>query len=130
MPVTNFQNITHELDLEERRLVPILIDGFKSHTKSNPIKAPEIIKILNSKKSEFGLKKNLSQVRLRKLVNYIRSNALHPVIATSEGYYTSFNEFEIKSQILSMQERANSIRNAANGLEKMLNTLKEKSLTI
>lgn len=118
--ITNFEHLTHELDDEEVKLIPILIDGFKNHPKSDPIKAPDIIAAINNNKSIYGLSKSLTEVRLRKLVNYLRCNAVLPVMATSEGYYTSFEKSEISDQINSLRQRANAIIEAANGLQKFI----------
>ena len=79
--ITNFEEITKELNAEERQLVPVLIKGFKAHGKENPIKAPKIVENLRI----VGYK--ITEPRLRKLVNLIRSKGLLPVIATSNGYY-------------------------------------------
>jgi len=69
---------------------------------------------------ENGYKIRLTQPRLRKLVNYIRTNGLIPLIATSHGYFTSDCKQTILEQITSLQERANSIENAVQGLKKFL----------
>lgn len=118
--ITNFENITTELTKEEMEILPVLVDGFKGKTKENPVKAPAIVKGLNSffKSRMVGIK--MTEARLRKMTNYIRSNAILPLIATSNGYYVSYDETEIADQIRSMEERANSIRNAANGLRKIM----------
>ena len=67
-----------------------------------------------------GYKIRLTQPRLRKLVNYIRSNSLIPLIATSQGYFTTDCKQTIQEQIKSLQERANSIERCAQGLKKFL----------
>ena len=67
-----------------------------------------------------GYKIRLTQPRLRKLVNYIRSNSLIPLIATSQGYFTTDCKQTILEQIISLQERANSIERCAQGLKKFL----------
>ena len=118
--LTNFAEVTHELDEEEIKLIPILIAGFKSHPKDKPIKAPDIINAINQQHVDFGLTKKFTEVRLRKLVNHIRCNALLPVMATSEGYYTSYDKKEITDQVKSLRERANAILNAANGLQQFI----------
>jgi len=118
--ITNFEEITKELTEEEKKLVPILIKGFNTKTKDNPIKAPEIVSAINSKRETLGLKSNFSEVRLRKIVNFIRAEGILPLIATSNGYYCSKNKEEIKSQIESLTQRADAIMVSANGLKKYL----------
>ena len=118
--VTNFEFLTREMTDEEKKLVPILIKGFSTKTKDNPIKAPEIVQAINAKRLSFGLKSNFSEVRLRKIVNFIRAEGILPLIATSNGYYCSKDKEEIKSQIESLTQRADAIMSSANGLNKFL----------
>lgn len=118
--ITNFENITQELNEDELKLVPLLISGFKKRTKDNPIKAPEIVKRINGylEANNFSIKMN--EPRLRKIVNHIRTNGLLPLIATSNGYYTTNDRMEIINQIDSLEQRANSIAKCALGLKKFL----------
>ena len=115
--ITNFELITSELNDDEKKLVPILIKGFVSHKSSNPIKAPEIIKAINNGKYVSSV---FSEARLRKISNFIRSEGIIPLIATSKGYYVSYDKNEIEAQIKSLNERAESIIHSANGLKKFL----------
>lgn len=117
--ITNFEQYTHELTDEEKKLVPILIAGFKTKTKSNPITGADIVKAINSQKEKFGIK-TFSEPRLRKICNFIRAKGILPLISTSNGYYLSYDKEELRKQILSLNERADAIRNSAAGLEKML----------
>jgi hypothetical protein len=116
--VTNFEEITCELTDKEMKLLPYLINGLKTKTKDSPIKAPEIIKKTNL----FLISKSinnvrLSEPRLRKMINHLRANGILPVIATSKGYYVSYETDDLLLQILSLTERANSIRSCAEGLK-------------
>jgi hypothetical protein len=43
-----------------------------------------------------------------------------PLIATSQGYYVSYDKQEINAQIQSLVERANSILKSAEGLKKFI----------
>jgi carbamoylphosphate synthase small subunit len=117
--IAGFDDITEELTNDELKLVQPLINGLKTKTSDNPVKAPFIVKGMNAYAEKHGLIK-ISEVRLRKLVNYIRSNGIAPVIATSKGYYMSTDQEEIKLQIESLKQRARSILSCANGLEKFL----------
>lgn len=107
--ITNFEEITQELTDEELALVPTFIKSFSKYTKQNPIKAADIV----SKWNQSGDKVKMSQPRLRKICNHIRSNSLLPLIATSSGYYVSNDQAEIERQIKSLTERANSILKCA-----------------
>ena len=113
--IDNFEELTYELTECEIKILPLLISGFKNYTIHNPIKEPDIVKRFNERNQV-----KLSGVRLRKLVNYIRSNGLLPLIATSKGYYVSYDRDVINSQIKSLNQRAQSINNCANGLKKYL----------
>lgn len=120
--ITNFEELTHELTSDEKTLLPFLINGFKKRTNQNPVKAPDIIKGVNQNPAKFGLrvKYKFSEVRLRKLCNFIRSEGILPLIASSKGYYVSYDKNEIINQIKSLNERGEAIINSANGLKKFL----------
>jgi len=120
MSITNFENYTHELTDQELEILPIVIHGFRAYKKNNPIKAELIVKRMNQFLSDRGYKLKLTQPRLRKLVNYIRSNSLLPLIATSQGYFTTDCKQTIQEQIKSLMERANSIDRCAQGLKNFL----------
>ena len=113
--ITNFEYITKDLTEQEKSLVNILIKGFSNHKKENPIKEPEIV----NKLEEKGIK--ITGARLRKLCNLIRVTGMIPLIATSKGYYVSYDQIEIKKQIKSLEERAASITAAADGLKTFIN---------
>jgi hypothetical protein len=120
--VTNFEDVTKELSDEECKYISILITGFQKRTKDNPIKAPDIIKNINTfvAAQRPDIKKKLSEPRLRKLCNYIRTQGLIPLIATSNGYYVSYDKEEIQNQIQSLNDRANAIIKSSLGLVKFL----------
>ena len=120
MSVTNFEEFTHELTSEEMEILPVVVHGFRNYKKANPIKAPLIVNGMNAYLEKHGYKIRLNQPRLRKLVNYIRTNGIIPLIATSNGYFTSDCKETIAEQIKSLQERANSIERCAIGLKKFL----------
>jgi hypothetical protein len=117
--ITNFEDFTEDLTPDEKALLKPLTKGLETKTKDNPIKAPEIIKAMNTFAKSKGLT-TLSEPRLRKLINHIRVNGIMPVIATSKGYYVSYDKQEILDQITSLTQRANSILDSANGLNKFL----------
>ena len=115
--ITNFEEITTEITAQELLLIPTIVQSFKKYTINNPIKSDEIcLRFNNSKVSKI----NLDGPRLRKIVHYIRKNSLLPLIATSKGYYVSDDVDEIKKQINSLTERANSNMECANGLKKFI----------
>lgn len=126
--ITNFDNITSELTQQELDLIPILVKGFRKHGKGNPILARDIVKMMAHFLKANNIPTQFSEARLRKCVNYIRTNAILPLMATSNGYYTSYNADEIYSQIQSLEERANSIKRCAGGLWAIMNKIKTNTL--
>jgi hypothetical protein len=121
--ISNFEALTHELSDEEKRLLPILIAGFKRHGYNEPIKSDDVISLINAKLRALNLTQRVTGVRLRKMVNFIRANGIIPLIATSNGYYTSYNPDEIEKQIQSLKDRAAAMLIAAKGLERFLNNM-------
>ena len=118
--ITNFEEYTHELSAEEIEILPLVVNGFRHYKKTNPIKAQLIVERMNVFLENNGYKIRLTQPRLRKIVNYIRTNSIIPLIATSNGYFTTDCKLTIQEQIKSLQERANSIERCAQGLKKFL----------
>ncbi len=120
--LVNFEDITQELSDEEKEMIPILIRGFSLRSIDNPIKEPEVCSKINeyllNNKQYLHLK--LTGARLRKCVNYIRTNGLLPLIATSNGYFVSYDRSVIEKQILSLEQRARSIKTCADGLKKFI----------
>jgi hypothetical protein len=115
--VTNFEELTLELTDKELKLIPLLESGFSRYTINNPIKSAEIVAKLNANPN---ISLNFTGPRLRKCVNYIRSRGRLPIIATSDGYFVSYDPTVIQSQIQSLRERANSIISCADNLEHFL----------
>lgn len=117
--ITNFEDVTKELTEEEMALIPYLIQGLKTHGKTNPITSNEIVKKMNVFSLKMGLIK-LDGARLRKCINFIRSTGLHPVMANSKGYFTSYDQKVIVDQIKSLMERSRSIKSCADGMMKFI----------
>lgn len=118
--LTGFEHITASLNKDELRLVPLLVKGFKGHGAANPITGKMIVSKTNAYLKSKNIKYRLSEPRLRKCCNYIRTKGLIPLIATTKGYYVSYNKDEIKNQIQSLNQRAISIKVCADGLQKFL----------
>lgn len=116
--VTNFEHHTDDLDADDLSIIPIIIKAFGKYTKQNPIKAPEIVTSFNLNREKFGYQKKMTEPKLRKICNHIRSNGLLPLIATSQGYYVSYDQKEVNDMIRSLRERANAINRSADGLVK------------
>lgn len=110
--ITNFEHITRDLTADEARLLPIIISVMKAHRGNlNAITGKEICSKVSG----------LTEPRLRKLVNFIRTNGILPVIATSNGYYTADTVEEVQKQIQSLNDRIAAISAARDGLMKFVN---------
>jgi hypothetical protein len=117
--IINFEEITKELTEDEKKLVPIIIKGLNTKTKENPIKGADIVNAINENKDRYGIKL-FSEPRLRKIINFIRSEGILPVMGTSNGYYCTKDRAELQSQIESLIQRAEAIMTSANGLKKFI----------
>ena len=100
-----------------------LIKYFKKRTKENPVFASDIVEGVNR---VYKLKNKFSQVRLRKIINYYRTESILPVISTSKGYFVSYDEQDINDMMQSLCQRGNSIIQCSFGLGKILNKIKYK----
>lgn len=124
--ITNFEEITAPLSIEERELLICVYDVIKKVDKNNPIKAPNLIQRVK----QITNKEKFAQARLRKIINFIRANGILPVIATSNGYYTSYETNEILKEIKSLNERADAIKFASDGLKIFLEKKEQLSLML
>ena len=117
--IQGFEHITSELSDDEKSLIHLVIKGLCNHRgEHRAIKTEEICTKLSSK---FGVK--ITPPRMRKIVNFIRSNSILAVIGTSKGYYVANSNEEIKKQIESLQERIDAIQSARDGLQGILDKL-------
>lgn len=113
--ITGFDLHTAPLSDEEKALVPVIIGGLsKRNHKSKAIHGASICRQVSAKYTK------LTEPRLRKITNFLRSAKILPVIATSKGYYVSYDKVEIEKQIVSLTERRDAIQSAIDGLKKWL----------
>ena len=102
-----FENETAQLsEYEEKTLLPIVVRGLATkHGKGNAVKNTYICQRLRASGYD------ITEARLRKLVNHIRINGLVPcLIATSAGYYVSHDAQEIEDYIETLYGRESAIR--------------------
>ena len=116
--VTNFELHTKDISIEDLKNVDPLIDILSKTNKETKFLTPKLVVLLNVYNDDDRPKVNGRKIR--KLVNYIRTKGIAPIIATSGGYYISKDPKEIKKQIVSLIERASSINSCADGLLKYL----------
>jgi hypothetical protein len=95
-------------------------------TKNNPLYGARIVDFLNFKREEIGFKNAMTESRLRKCINYIRTNGLMPVIADEHGYYITKDPIIIRDMAASLRRRTQAINAAAAGLEDLANKLDPK----
>ena len=76
---------------------------------------------INSMSEALGLEKPLIRSDVRKIINEIRSLAEAPICSNSKGYFISYSKEEIFKTVRSLEERTESIKNASDGLRRMLN---------
>lgn len=119
--ICHFDNITMKLTPAERRLIPGMIDIMYRTTPEKRIKTPQVVEELriHCKIKGYNLKPNAPMVR--KLVNLIRRNSIISIVGTERGYYYSMGREDIESAVQSLQERADAILAAVDGMRKFLN---------
>lgn len=110
--VTGFDLETAPLSDEEKALVPVIIKGL--YTKRTPLDAVHGAEICRKVTLKYS---KLTEPRLRKITNYLRSAKILPVMATSKGYYISYDKAEIAKQIISLEQRRDAMQAAIDGLK-------------
>lgn len=112
--ITNFENITFELNEIERDLVPIFVRALERKIgKENAITNSEIIKGIQK---AYSIK--LTGARVRKIIQYIRiTGKVERLIASSKGYYVSNDKQELNDYIESLMQRAEQIEMLAKQIE-------------
>lgn len=114
MPVTLYEDITEALSENDLKHVNSMKNIFPIVMPANTlVKAPELCKKVNHELANYYY---ITPVSLRKWVNFMRSNGILPILASSRGYFLSYNKETIMDQVQSLRERANSINKAADGL--------------
>lgn len=107
MSLKGFETETAALsEYEEKTLLPIVVKGLATkHGKENAVKNAYICQRLKAAGYD------ITESRLRKLVNHIRIKGLIPcLIATSAGYYITRDVQEMDDYIELLYGRENAIR--------------------
>lgn len=124
MSLTLFTNITEELtDLEKGTLVPELLRLLQPTAKDATMKSKWLVQYMCS------LGYQVTDVRIRKMVNYIRvTNAAKPkvLIGAGNGYFLTDDIITVEQQIESMQGRIDSMKGAIDAMRSQLLNLKHK----
>ena len=122
--ITNFENETQPLTPSELKLARLVANIIRNHTKAKPIFSQQLQAEVHW---NTAVDINVTQVRLRAIIHYLRCNEKLPIIATSRGYYFTDDVNEIRKQSKSLKERAMSIRMVAAAFDEMETTLMTKS---
>lgn len=122
MSLTLFKNITEELtELEIKTLVPMLLDILSATNENNRFKNKQLCGWLKA----CGY--DVTDVRIRKMVNYIRvMNIAKPkvLIGAQNGYFLTEHLTIVDDQIESMEGRVNSMVAAIDAMKAQRTNLK------
>ena len=114
MSLTLFTNITEELtELEKNQLVPDLLRLLAPTSDEAAMKSKWLVEMFKA----MGYQ--VSDVRIRKMVNYIRvTNAARPkvLIGSSQGYFLTSNLKVVDEQIQSLEGRIDSMKAAIDAI--------------
>lgn len=119
--INGFEKFTIELNDDEMKIVRIIVDRFRQK--------PGIKNIVTNGQMITGLKNHyqieITEPRIRKVIQYIRLNNLIPgLIATSKGYYSTDDIDELEKWIETMKQRENAIRESRQSIEIFIQQLK------
>lgn len=108
--LNNFERETHELTDYEKKLVNPIVNGLKTKIGvNNAITNKKMV----AKMKDAGYK--ISEVRIRKIINYIRTKKLLlNLISSSKGYWIENDPKRIKEYIQSLDQRINEIKRVRN----------------
>lgn len=124
MSVINHEDITYELTTKERALIPYVVDILKDKLgRDKAIKGPELRQIVKNKSYLLtGRYLDLSSVRLRKIIHYLRVTGEAGILCSGRlGYWIADNVIDATQMSKSLKQRSNSISEAAAGLDKLIN---------
>ena len=118
----NFEKITVELTPLELEYVEFLGQWFMANQgKKNTVKNGDIANLINRMFS-----KHITEPRVRKVVQFLRTNGLPNIIATSNGYFYSEDTKEIEAWIISLKQREAAIRDIREKAERQVEILRFK----
>lgn len=118
----NFEKITVELTDLELQYVEYLGQWFMANQgKKNTLKNADIAKFI-----EKIFNKKIADSRVRKVIQFLRTNGLPNLIATSNGYFYSEDVNEIQDWVISLKQRELAIREIREKAEKQIEILQFK----
>jgi hypothetical protein len=116
--IQGFNQQTEPLtDYERDTLLPVICRGL-----ANKFGEKKAITSTTITRAMKGAGYQLTEARLRKIINHIRINGMiRWLIATSKGYYIATSVDEMRQYIESLRGRENAIRAVRESMEKQLN---------
>lgn len=118
--INGFEKETAKLnDYEKTTLLPVMVKCLERKIgKENAVTNAYMCVKMNEKGYEIG------ESRVRKIINYIRTNWLVPrLMASNAGYYVTNNVNELRAYITSLEGREEAIRAVRKEVEKQLEEL-------
>lgn len=121
--IVGFENVTHPLTDDEKKLVPVFVAGLsKLVGKEKAMTNKTIGKLINEK---YGY--TLSEARVRKIIHHIRVNKLVScIVASSRGYYVMNDLNALKQYKQSLQQRNSEVSQVIKSIEEDINALESK----
>lgn len=118
--INGFEHITQPLTESEQKILPVIVRGLSK--KIGSVNAVTNKAICAGLLEKYNVE--LSEARVRKIINHIRmNNLLTGLIATSAGYYISTNPKEISDYIQSLEGRKQAIEGIINRTKQHLQHL-------
>lgn len=99
--IKGFDKETAPLTNDELVLAKIVSQGLATKTKRNPASSKYICETLNMKYPDI----NLTDIRLRKIVNFLRCTSMPNICADNRGYYCTDDIKELQDYALSLGQR-------------------------
>ena len=128
--IHGFEDQTHELtDYERKELLPLFINGLGNKIGSKKaITNKQMISALRQRRDSRDQPIKITDSRVRKLINHIRTNGLiEGLIANSKGYYITNDPVELQKYLDSLQARANEIERVKESLKPYMRKLMQAS---
>lgn len=116
--ISGFEHETEHLSQYEiEMVVPALVNGLKKRIGPRyAIRNKTMCQFLRERGFE-----RISEVRVRKCINYIRRNGMVPhLVANSRGYYVAESVADVERYAQSLKERATAILEMRSALVKQL----------
>ena len=123
MGLNNYEALTHELTDDEKKLLPLVVNGLKTKIgKSKAIKNKEMLAGLQQ-----WTGRKVSEPRLRKIIQYIRLNGIiERLIATPKGYWISNDIEEIEAYQETALQRINQFQQGYDQMKFQLEKFKSE----